>query len=120
VEQEVRDHEHDARDRNREAEEARDRERVRDDEHALLVALTPPQPVIRARRDQQHRRERGRDECREEDVPSRLAQLRKAVCERDGEQEGEQHLNARQRDAQLVEELDQLAVVALLRAFWHE
>ena len=34
-------------------------------------------------------------------------------AERDDEQEGEQHLRARQRDAQLVEELDQL-VVALL------
>ena len=39
-----------------------------------------------------------------------------ALRERDGEQEGEEHLHAGERDAQLVEELDQLAVDPLLIA----
>src|SRR5205807_7042095 len=87
MEEEVGDHEHGAGDRDGEAEQARDREHVGDAEHALLVVLPPAQAVARARRDQQHRRERGSDKRRIEDVPVEPAELREAVRERHLEQE---------------------------------
>src|SRR5947208_1171860 len=59
-----------------------DRHPVGDDEESLLVVLAPAQPVVRARRDQEHRCQRGGNEGDEEDVPVELAELRKAVRER--------------------------------------
>ena len=50
---------------------------------------------------------------------SRSSLPREAVGERDGEKEREQHLDAGQSHAELVEELDQLAVAALLLALSH-
>jgi hypothetical protein len=47
------------------------------------------------------------------------AELRETVAEGNDEQEREQHLHAGQRDAQLVEELDQLPVVTFLLALGH-
>ena len=47
-------------------------------------------------------------------VALQLRRLGEALRERDGEQEREKHLHARQRDAQLVQQLDQLAVDPLL------
>jgi propanediol dehydratase large subunit len=82
--------------------------------------LAPAQAVIGARRDQEHGRERWCDERGEEDVAIDGAQLREAVCERNREQEPRTALYAGQRNAQLVEQLDQLAVVTLLCAFWHK
>src|SRR4051794_21792205 len=120
MEEEVRDHVHDARDCNGETEEPGDGEHVRIEQHPVLVALTPAKSVVRARRDQEHRRERGRDERGEEDVSRRARQLREPVREWHGEEESEQDLHARKRDAQLVQELDQLAVVSFLLAFGHD
>jgi hypothetical protein len=45
-----------------------------------------------------------------------IRQLREATRERDREQEREEHLHAGQRDAELVQELDQLSVESLLVA----
>ena len=50
----------------------------------------------------------------EVDVALEGVDAREALLERHGEQEGEQHLHARHRDAQLVEQLDQLPVEPLL------
>ena len=57
---------------------------------------------------------RGQD-GREEHPPVPRVQLREALRERDAQQEREQHLHARQGHAQLVEQLDQLAVGPLTR-----
>jgi hypothetical protein len=53
------------------------------------------------------------------DVAVEVAELREAVRERHREQEGEQHLHARQRHTELVEQLDQLSVVTLVGALRH-
>jgi hypothetical protein len=72
--------------------------------------------VDRARGDQQGRADRSGDERDEEHILLERRDPRPAARERYGEQEGEEHLDARQRDPELVEELDQLTVVSLLRA----
>jgi len=72
--------------------------------------------MVRGGGDQQDRRYRGREEGDEEDVALELGDARPAVRERDGEQEREQHLHAGEHDAELVEELDQLAVEIVLVA----
>src|SRR5919204_2098087 len=115
VEDEVRDEENGARDRRREQEQPDDRQVVRDNEHALLVLGTPAEPVVRARRDQERSRDGGEDERGEVDAAVARGQLREAARERHCEQKREQHLHAREGHAELVEELDQLTVDAILR-----
>lgn len=106
------------RNREREAGEPGDGEYVGGDEQFLLVVLPPAETVIRARGDQQHRRDRGGDEGDEEDVPVDLAELGEAVCERNGEEECEQHLHAWKGHPELVQELDQLSVVTIFLALF--
>jgi hypothetical protein len=53
------------------------------------------------------------DDHDEEQGPLEVGRMRESLRERNGEQEREQHLHARQRDAQLVEQLDQLAANTL-------
>src|SRR5207247_10418025 len=84
-------------------------------EHVLLVVLAPAQAMVGRGRNQQDRRRRGAEEGDEEDVALKVRHALPAVCERDGEQEREQHLDARQRDPELVQELDQLAIELVLR-----
>src|SRR6266540_888223 len=45
---------------------------------------------------------------------SRWYELGETICERHGEQEGEEHLDTRERHAKLVEQLDQFSVVTVL------
>src|SRR5205085_6148395 len=119
VEEEVGDHEDDRCDRDGEQHETGDREEVRSYEHPLLVVRAPAQAVVRARCDEADGRERRRDERDEEDVAVEPTELREAVREGDGEQKREEHLHTWERDAQLVEELDQLTVAALFFALGH-
>ena len=82
----------------------------------LLVALPPRQAVVGGGRDEQ-RRGRSRAEEREEvHVLLEVGRLGEALRKGDAEQEREEHLHARQGHAQLVQELDQLPVQALLLA----
>jgi hypothetical protein len=66
--------------------------------------------VLRAGRDQQRRGDRRRQEGEEEDEPLGVRHALPALRKRHGEEEAKQDLDARQGDAELVQELDQLAV----------
>ena len=70
--------------------------------------------MVRARRDQEHGAGEGAEQRDHERVALQVGRLLEALRERDGEQEREQHLDAGERDPQLVEELDQLSVDPLL------
>jgi hypothetical protein len=59
-------------------------------------------------------RGRGREQRDEVHVALEVRDLGEALLERDREQEGEQHLHARHRDTQLVEELVELAIEPLV------
>src|SRR5207248_2390447 len=59
----------------------------------------------------------GAEERREVDVLLQLGHVLPAVGERHDEEEGEEHLDAGQRDPKLAQELDQLPVDPLLLAF---
>jgi len=72
--------------------------------------------VIRARRDQQDRGHGGQPEGDEEEVCLQLRGRGEALAERDRKQEREQDLDAREGNAKLVQQLDQLAADALLLA----
>src|SRR5918994_1269327 len=78
----------------------------------------PPEstPVMSARGNEEQRRRRGREHGREVHPAIRGVQLIEPLGKGHREQEREQHLYARQRDAKLVEQLDQLTVGALARA----
>jgi len=82
----------------------------------LLVRLAEQQSVVAGRRDHEHRGHRGGDDGAHVDVLLHLGRLLPAGSERHGQQKGEQHLNARQGNANLVQQLDQLAVDPLLRS----
>src|SRR5829696_7839088 len=110
LEEEVGDEEDRPGHRERQEADPRDREAVGDPEERLLVALPPADAVIGGRRHQQRQaceREQKRDEV---DVLLQVGDALEAVGERHRQEEGEQDLNARERDAELVEELDQLTV----------
>jgi hypothetical protein len=116
VEQEVGHQVDRANEREVQEDHPADREAVRRPQHALLVVLTPAQPVVRGRGDEKGGR-RGRAEERyEEDLALSVRHVLEPVRERDGEEKREQDLNAGQHDAKLVQELDQLAVEAFLFA----
>ncbi len=83
-------------------------------EQRLLVAIAEADPVIRARRDQEDGAGKRAEQRHHVRVALQVGHLLEALGERDGEQEGEEHLHAGERHAQLVEELDQLAVDPLL------
>jgi hypothetical protein len=77
------------------------------------VGLLPPaeqQPVVNRRGDQQGRRNGDAQQRDEIDVAVKRRELAEAGVERHHEQEREQNLNAGARDAELVEELDRVAV----------
>ena len=115
-EEDVRDQEHDRRHPDREEGRAGDGEPVGRLEHLLLVALAPAQPMVRRRSNQQDRGGCGGEKRHEEDVALQLGDAGPAVRKGHGQQEREQHLHAREHDAQLVQQLDQLAVEVLGRA----
>ena len=62
------------------------------------------------RRDQEDRAGERAEERDHEGVLLHVGDTAEPLRERDGEQEGEEHLDAGERDPQLVQELDQLAV----------
>src|SRR5690349_7137809 len=70
--------------------------------------------MVRRRRDQHDRRGRRRQEREEIRVLLEVGDRVEALTEGHCEQEGEEHLNARQRNAELVQELDELAVEVFL------
>ena len=72
--------------------------------------------MVHGWRDEQCAREGAGYERREVHVPGDVLNLRKALLERQDEEEREQHLHPRERDPQLVQELDQLAIDSLLGA----
>ena len=81
---------------------------------ALLLRLAEEDPVVRARSDQQRGRQDRGEQRDEVDVTLQMRRLREATRERDRQEKREQHLHAGQRHAELVQELDQLAVDPLL------
>src|SRR4029077_5799241 len=88
---------------------------VADPDELRLVAVPEAEPMVRARGSEKRDRDGGREEGDNEHVALELRHARPARCERDGEEEREQHGDGRQDDAQLVQELDPLAVGPLLR-----
>ena len=98
----------------REEDHADDREDVGDLEQRLLVAVAEADPVVRARGDQEDGSGERAQQRHHVRVSLQLGHLLEALAERHREQEGEEHLHAGERHAQLVEELDQLAVDPLL------
>jgi hypothetical protein len=82
----------------------------------FLVAAAPLEPVVRGGRDQECRGRGGAEERHEVDVSLKLGYLAESLCERNRQEEREQDLDARQGDAQLVQELDQLTVFPFLLA----
>jgi hypothetical protein len=65
------------------------------------------------RGDQQDRCQQGAEEGREVESALEVADGAESLVQRRDQQEGEQHLNARQRDAQLAHALVEIAVVPL-------
>src|SRR5581483_1636934 len=80
----------------------------------LLARRAEVEPVVGALRDQEGRGGGGGGERDDVERLGRAGDLAEAARERQRQQEREQHLHAGKRDADLVEELDQLAVDALL------
>ena len=76
----------------------------------LLVSLPPLEAMVGRGRDQERGGGRGAEEGEEVDILLELGHLREALCEGHAEQEREQHLDAGERDAELVQELDQLSI----------
>ena len=83
----------------------------------LLVAVTETDPVIRARRGEESDRNGGREKCDDEHVALEHRDAGPSLRERDSQEEGEQHRDARKHDPQLVQQLDQLAIGPFLRRF---
>ncbi len=106
--------EHDRRHSDRKEDHPDDREDVGDPKQRLLVAVSEADPVVGARRDQEHGAGQSAEERDHVRVALQVRRLLEALRKRDGEQEREQHLDAGERHPQLVEELDQLAVDPLL------
>src|SRR3954447_19030952 len=110
------DHEqYDGLERDGRGRDPRDREPVAHRDHAILVALPEAEPMVRARRREQRNRDGGREEGDHEHVALERGDARPAVGERNGEEEREQDGYPGEYDAQLVQQLDQLPVGALLR-----
>ena len=114
LEDHVGDEEDDGGHPEREEDHPDDREDVGDLKQRFLVAVAEADPVVRARRDQEDGAGQGAEQRDHERVALQVGRLPEPLRKRDGEQERKQHLDARERHAQLVEELDQLPVDPLL------
>lgn len=106
---------HDAAHRHREKCNPYDCKPIGAQQQALLVAGTERNSVVRRWRDHEHGRNRRADECHEEHGPEESWECFETCVERNGEQEGEEHLNTWQCDSQLTEQLAEFAVHSLLR-----
>jgi len=93
--------------------QAEDRHRVGVLDDLGLVPAPEQQPVQGRRRDQHGRAQRGADQDEEVHVLVEARDPVERLRERHGEQEPEQDLHARRRDADLLEEFQQPARVAL-------
>ena len=113
LEQELGHEPHHRDDRHAQARDPGEHQSVRRAQDLLLVALAEPQPVERRRGDQQHRGERAGERDDVAAAPAPSISLNVPVNGRVS-RNSEQHLHARQHDAHLVQELDQLPIDALL------
>ena len=100
----------------REEREPADRQPVRGLDDPRAIALVEAQAVRGRRRDEARSREHCGDQRHVVDVALEDRQPREPLAERHGQEEGEEDLDARQRDAQLLEELADLAVAPLVLA----
>src|SRR5215213_4715990 len=103
----------------READETRDGHSVPELEQLLLRTLAEAQPVVCRRRDQERRRDGAQEQREEVNGAVERRQRLELVRERQDEEEREQDLDARERDPELVQQLDQLAVEAFLLGLGH-
>ena len=102
------------RHREREERQAHDRECVRQTQHLLLVSLPEADPMVGSgHRERTRRAHRQQDRGEVHDLVGR-GRILEPAREGNGEEEGEQDLHARQDDTEAVQQLDQLAVNALL------
>ena len=99
--------------RQRQEGEADDREAVGDADQLVLALEPEGDPVVGGRRDQERGRDRGEEQGREVDLFLERRDFGEVLLERDGEQEGEEDLDAGQRDPQLLQQLAEIAVEAL-------
>ena len=113
AEEVVRDEEHGGSHRDREHSESRNRQPIRGVHDVRLRPELEVQTVDHRRRDQQDRCEQREQQRAQVQRSLETAHRAEALVEGCDEQEREQHLNARQRHAQLPEQLVQVAVVAL-------
>ena len=110
AEEDVADEPDRRRHRHAETRHAREEQAVRHPDHVRLVALLPADAMVDRGSHQQDGRDERAEQAGVEDDAKTLRDVREAGRERHGEQEGEQELRSRKRDAQLVEDLDELAV----------
>ena len=113
AEEHVGDEQHGAVHREGQAGEPDEGELGGDREEPGLVALAEHEAVVGGRRDEERRCGGGRQQRHEVHVALEFGDLREALLEGHREQEREEHLHARHRDAQLAEQLVELAVEAL-------
>ncbi len=117
--QEVRDQHERERDRAREGRHAGDRQ-PRPGLHEIALLVVPEEDAVLDRgRQQQHDGEAGEQQGDEEDDTLELVDLVETGRERDRQQECEQHLDARKHDPQLLQELIEVPVQALLLRLVH-
>ena len=106
--------------------EAGDREAVGEADQLALLLQAEGHPVVGGGSDQQDRRDRGAEQGEEVDVLLEGVDFGEVLLEGDGEQEGEEDLDAGQGDAQLLQQLAEVAIEAFAlalvpsrRAFLH-
>jgi hypothetical protein len=114
AEEDVGDEHDRAGHRQRQRAQPGDRQPVGDEDEPVLLLVAEGQAVVGGGRDQQRRRDRGQEQCREVGLLVEFADRAEALLERHREQEGEQDLHPGQGDAQLLEELAEVAVEPFL------
>jgi predicted tellurium resistance membrane protein TerC len=112
--EDVRDQQDRRDDRDGEEAQPGDHQLVRRLDHVRAVLLVEAQAMHRRRRDEADRRHGRADQRDVEDVALERRCVAEALGERHGQQEAEQQLDAGQRDAQLVQQLDHLPVALFL------
>src|SRR4029077_20002744 len=113
AEEDRRDQRDRAGHRQRQEEKAGDREAVRVEDQFALLLIAEGEAVVSRGGDQQDRRYRRAEQGDEVDSLLEFGDLREVLLKRDREQEGEEHLHARQRHPQLLQQLAEVAVEAV-------
>src|SRR3954451_5353972 len=114
AEQQAGDEAHRSRDRRSQEGRADDGQLVRCLQQLTLAAVPPHDAVEAGGGDQEHRGRRSRQEGGVIDVSLQIGDAAEALRERHRQQEPEQHLDAGEHHPQLVQELHQLAIVAVV------